>query len=223
MSAHPHRSCAHPQRLAHRHAKPASAPGPALSPARSQDAPPAAAYSSQGSRSSPPRPPGTPPSLHSHTPPRAPTHGRLSHPAPKLTPTTSRRSLFHHLLVPPLNLALPLAQIHAPPCVSAINWISICLGRSISFSRYTSPDPKLRSASLLAAVYAAAKSSFPRHRPHTLPPPPAAAFSITGYPIPAPPAPLPQPPPTRSRYPARVASRPHPPPAGPWSSIPTPA
>ena len=59
----------------------------------------------------------------------------------------------------------------------------MCLGSSTNFSRYIASLPKAALDSVRALFHASAKSSSFHIRRIPLPPPPAVAFSMTGYPI----------------------------------------
>ena len=68
------------------------------------------------------------------------------------------------------------------PKESPIIWISICLGSSINFSKYMASFPKEALASCLAESHESWSSSAFQTALIPLPPPPAVAFNITGYP-----------------------------------------
>ena len=69
------------------------------------------------------------------------------------------------------------------PYWSPITCISICRGSSMSFSMYIPPFPKAASASLTAPLKFFSRSSSFQIARIPLPPPPAVALIITGYPI----------------------------------------
>ena len=61
-------------------------------------------------------------------------HGRRAHPLAELRVHRDRRRLLDELLVPALDRALALAQVHGRRA-SARTWISTWRGRSMNFSR----------------------------------------------------------------------------------------
>ena len=66
------------------------------------------------------------------------------------------------------------------PCASPRTWISTWRGRTMAFSRYTLSSPKAPFASERARARAAGSSAGSVTSRMPLPPPPAAALSITG-------------------------------------------
>jgi hypothetical protein len=70
-----------------------------------------------------------------------------------------------------------------PPCASATICISMWRAFSMSFSTNSAAEPNAPAASPEARRHAASSSPTVATARIPLPPPPAAAFSITGYPM----------------------------------------
>ena len=95
-----------------------------------------------------------------------------------------RGRLLDDLLMAALNRAFAFIEVDNVAEPVAENWISMCRGCSMNFSMNTRSSPNAERASLLARRKASFSSASSRATRMPLPPPPAAAFSITGKPMP---------------------------------------
>ena len=106
-----------------------------------------------------------------------------AHPRAKAGVDRRRRCLLEDLLVPPLERAVALAEMHAV-AVRVEQHLDLDVARAPTNRSSTSrSSPKAARASRRAAASAAVRSSGASTRCMPLPPPPADGFTSTGYPI----------------------------------------